>query len=89
MAAGSSLCKIAEFYQKLAAFFRQIGQVRLADQLERVYKFLSQIGQCEIAIPPALSKKMQALGQRSETPLDLSDVMDWLHLADALDQLIP
>ena len=74
----SRICNVAEFYQKLSAFFRSIGQTRLADTLERVYAFLSQIGNCEPAIPVPLSSA------RATEALTMADIEAALELAKTL-----
>jgi hypothetical protein len=89
MAAGSTLCRIAELYQDLAAYFRSKGQLRLADTLERVYAFISRIGQCEVTQAQSnIVGRMQAIAP-PVAQLGIGDVVDWLRLADELDTLLP
>ena len=76
MAAGSRLCRIAAIGLQLAAFFRQIGQTRLADTLERIYTFLNQIGQCDV--PASLNTQVAVM---RATVGDLDDLGAALELA--------
>lgn len=83
----SKLCNVAEFYKKLAAFFRGIGQTRLADTLEKVYEFLSKIGNCE-PLTPAIRAKLKAVADRADEPIEMVDVAAALDLAKSLAEAI-
>ena len=80
----SRICNVAEFYQRLAAFFRSIGQTRLADTLERVYAFLKQIGNCEVAVPVA---SLEEVAARANETLTMADIEAALELAKVLSNV--
>ena len=81
MAAGSRLCRIAAIGLQLAAFFRSIGQIRLADTLERIYGFLYQIGQCNVPAPvPAPIPQDQQIRKAITATAELDELSAALEL---------
>ena len=77
----SRICNVAEFYQRLSAFFRAIGQTRLADALEKVYQLLTKLGNCEVVAPGV---SLEAVAARANEPLTMADIDAALDLAQTL-----